>query len=167
MSFSCGSRSDALLARGEAQRAVDFLETLAPEYAQYKARKDIYPRDFFTRADSGSKARSRRSLPSISPTIAARCEQQAMRPGRTRCWIICKRFSSCAESADSSSRERHAAEALALRGRTEAALDALEKAERDRTIYYRWHLVLQHNEIFAGFRDHPRFVALVEKIQRD
>jgi hypothetical protein len=63
--------------------------------------------------------------------------------------------------------ERHAAEALALRGHTEAALDALEKAERDRTIYYRWQLVLLHNEIFAGFRNHPRFVALVEKIQRD
>ena len=63
--------------------------------------------------------------------------------------------------------ERHAAEALALRGRTEAALDALEKAERDRTIYYRWHLVLLHNEIFAGFRNHPRFVALVEQIQRE
>ena len=34
--------------------------------------------------------------------------------------------------------ERHAAETLALRGRTEAALDALEKAERDRTIYHRY-----------------------------
>ena len=37
---------DALIESGEAQRAVDFLETLAPEYAQYKARKDIDPRDF-------------------------------------------------------------------------------------------------------------------------
>ncbi len=63
--------------------------------------------------------------------------------------------------------ERYAAEALALRGRTEAALDALEKAERDRTIYFCWHLALLHNEIFAGFRNHPRFVALVEKIRRD
>ena len=63
--------------------------------------------------------------------------------------------------------ERHVAEAFALRGRTERALDALEKAERDRTIYYCWHLVLQHNEIFAGFRDHPRFVALVKRIERD
>jgi hypothetical protein len=63
--------------------------------------------------------------------------------------------------------ERYAAESLALRGQTEAALNALEKAERDRTIYYRWHLVLLHNEMFAGFRDHPRFVALVERIQRD
>ena len=63
--------------------------------------------------------------------------------------------------------ERNAAEALALRGRTDEALDALEKAERDRAIYHRWQLVLLHNEIFAGFRNHPRFVALVEKIQRD
>jgi hypothetical protein len=45
--------------------------------------------------------------------------------------------------------------------------DALENTERDRTIYYRWHLVLLNNEIFAGFRDHPRFGALVERIQRD
>jgi len=63
--------------------------------------------------------------------------------------------------------ERHAAEALALRGRTEAALDALENGERDRTIYHRWQLALLHNEIFAGFRNHPRFVALVERVQRD
>ena len=63
--------------------------------------------------------------------------------------------------------ERYAAEALALRGRTEAALDALENAEGDRTIYHRWQLALLHNEIFAGFRDHPRFVALVERVQRD
>ena len=54
-----------------------------------------------------------------------------------------------------------------MRGQTEAALNALEKAERDRTIYYRRHLVLLNNEIFAGFREHPRFVALVERIERD
>ena len=63
--------------------------------------------------------------------------------------------------------ERYAAEALALRGKTEAALDALEKAEFDRTIYYCWQLGLLHNEVFASLRDHPRFVALVAKIRRD
>ena len=63
--------------------------------------------------------------------------------------------------------ERLVAEALALRGKTEAALDALEKAERDRTIYHRWQLVLLHNEVFATLRDHPRFLALVERIQSD
>jgi TolB-like protein/DNA-binding winged helix-turn-helix (wHTH) protein len=157
---------DALLARGEAQRAVDFLEKLAPEYAQYKARKDIDPSDFspapvpvksgwssfpalyfadYSRAlrAAGDEAGANQMLDHLEAVLELR---------RKRGLFI---------------EERHAAEALALRGRTEAALDALEKAERDRTIYYRWHLVLLHNEIFAGFRDHPRFAALVERIQRD
>jgi TolB-like protein/DNA-binding winged helix-turn-helix (wHTH) protein len=157
---------DALLARGEAQRAVDLLETLAPEYAQYKVRKDIDPKDFspapvpvksawssfsalyfadYSRAlrAAGDEAGANQMLDHLEAVLELR---------RKRGLFI---------------EERHAAEALALRGRTEAALDALEKAERDRTIYYRWQLVLLHNEIFAGFRDHPRFVALVERIQRD
>ena len=157
---------DALLASGEAQRAVDFLETLAPEYAEYKARKDIDPADFspapvpvksawssfaglyfadYSRAlrAAGDEAGANQMLDHLDAVLELR---------RKRGLFV---------------EERHAAEALALRGRTEAALDALEKAERDRTIYYRWHLVLLHNEIFAGFHDHPRFVALVERIQKD
>jgi tetratricopeptide (TPR) repeat protein len=157
---------DAMLESGEAQRAVDFLETLAPEYAQYKVRKDIDPRDFspapvplrsawssfpalyfadYSRAllAAGDEAGANNMLDHLEAVLELR---------RKRGLFV---------------EERHAAEALALRGHTEAALDALEKAERDRTIYYRWQLVLLHNEIFAGFRDHPRFVALVERIQRD
>lgn len=157
---------DALLAGAEAQRAVDFLEKLAPEYAQYKARKDIDPADFspapvpvksafssfsalyfadYSRAlrAAGDEAGANQMLDHLDAVLELR---------RKRGLFI---------------EERHAAEALALRGHTEAALDALDKAERDRSIYYRWHLVLQHNEIFAGFRDHPRFVALVERIERD
>jgi TolB-like protein/DNA-binding winged helix-turn-helix (wHTH) protein len=157
---------DSMLERGEAQRAVDFLETLAPEYAKYKARKDIDPADFspapipvksawssfsalyfadYSRAlrAAGDQAGANQMLDHLEAVLELR---------RKRGLFI---------------EERHAAEASALRGRIEAALDALEKAERDRTIYYRWHLVLLHNEIFSGFRDHPRFVALVERIQRD
>jgi TolB-like protein len=157
---------DSMLERGEAQRAVDFLETLAPEYAKYKARKDIDPADFspapipvksawssfsalyfadYSRAlrAAGDQAGANQMLDHLEAVLELR---------RKRGLFI---------------EERHAAEASALRGRTEAALDALEKAEHDRTIYYRWHLVLLHNEIFSGFRDHPRFVALVERIQRD
>jgi TolB-like protein/DNA-binding winged helix-turn-helix (wHTH) protein/tetratricopeptide (TPR) repeat protein len=158
--------TDAMIESGGAQRAVDFMETLAPEYARYKSRKDIDPKKFspapipvksafssfpalyfadYVRAlrAIGDEAGANQMLDHLEAVLALR---------RERGLFI---------------EERHAAEALALRGRTEAALDALEKAERDRTIYHRWHLVLLHNEIFAGFRNHPRFLALVEKIRRD
>jgi len=157
---------DALLARGEAQRAVDFLETLAPEYAQYKARKDIDPADFspapvpvksawssFSALYFADYSRALRAVGDEAGANQMLDHLEAVLELRRKRGLFIE--------------ERHAAEALALRGHTEAALDALEKAERDRTIYYRWQLVLLHNEIFAGFRNHPRFVALVEKIQRD
>jgi TolB-like protein/DNA-binding winged helix-turn-helix (wHTH) protein len=157
---------DALLARGEAQRAVDFLETLAPEYAQYKARKDIDPADFspapvpvksawssFSALYFADYSRALRAVGDEAGANQMLDHLEAVLELRRKRGLFIE--------------ERHAAEAFALRGHTEAALDALEKAERDRTIYYRWQLVLLHNEIFAGFRNHPRFVALVEKIQRD
>jgi len=157
---------DGLLARGEAQRAVDFLETLAPEYAKYKTRKDIDPADFspapvpvksawssFAALYFADYSRALRAAGDEAGANQMLDHLDAVQELRRKRGLFVE--------------ERHAAEALALRGRTEAALDALEKAERDRTIYYRWHLVLLHNEIFAGLRDHPRFVALVERIQDD
>jgi adenylate cyclase len=157
---------DAMIENGEARRAVEFVEKLAPEYARYKVTKDIDARDFapapvpvksafcsfparffadYIRAlrATGDEAGANQMLDHLEAILALR---------RERGLFI---------------EERWAAEALALRGRTEAALDALEKAERDRTIYYRWDLVLLHNEIFAGLRNHPRFLALVERIRRD
>jgi hypothetical protein len=145
---------------------VDFLETLAPEYAQYKARKDIDPSDF-----SPAPVPVKSALSSF-PALYFADYSRALRAvgDEARANQMLDHLEAILELRRRRGRfieERDAAEALALRGRTEAALDALEKAERDRTIYYRWHLVLLHNEIFARFRDHPRFVALVERIQRD
>jgi TolB-like protein len=157
---------DAMLASGEAQRAVDFLETLAPEYAQYKARQDIDPADFSPAPVPVKSAWS--SFPALyfadySRTLRAVGDEA----GANQMLDHLEAILELRRKRGLFVEERHAAEALALRGRTGPALDALEKAERDRTIYYRWQLVLLHNEVFAGFRDHPRFVALVERIQRD
>ncbi|MEX2124213.1 MAG: hypothetical protein WD795_09995 [Woeseia sp.] len=43
----------------------------------------------------------------------------------------------------------------------------MEQAERDRTIYHSWHLFLLHNEIFSGFRNHPRFEVLIERVAEE
>jgi TolB-like protein/DNA-binding winged helix-turn-helix (wHTH) protein len=157
---------DGLLARGEARRAVDFLETLAPEYAQYKARKDMDPADFSPAPVPVKSAWS--SFPALYFADYSRALRAAGdEAGANQMLDHLDAVLELRRKRGLFVEERHAAEALALRGRTDAALDAIEKAERDRTIYYRWHLVLLHNEIFAGFRDHPRFVALVERMQRD
>jgi tetratricopeptide (TPR) repeat protein len=157
---------DAMLARGEAQRAVDFLETLAPEYAQYKVRKHIDPKDFSPAPIPVKSAWS--SFPALYFADYSRALRAVGdEAGANQMLDHLEAVLELRRKRGLFIEERHAAEALALRGRTEAALDALEKAERDRTIYYRWHQVLLHNEIFAGFRNHPRFVALVEKIRRD
>jgi tetratricopeptide (TPR) repeat protein len=157
---------DGLLARGEAQRAVDFLETLAPQYVQYKARKDIDPADFSPAPVPVKSAWS--SFPALYFADYSRALRAAGdKAGANQMLDHLEAVLELRRKRGLFVEERHAAEALALRGRTEAALDALEKAERDRTLSYRWHLVLLHNEIFAGFRNHPRFVALVERMQRD
>lgn len=157
---------DGMIAGREAQRAVEFIQTLAPQYARYKARKDIDPRDFSPAPVPVKSAYS--SFPALYFADYSRALRAAGdEAGANQMLDHLDAVLELRRKRGLFIEERYAAEALALRGRTEAALDALEKAERDRTLYYRWHLVLLHNEIFAGFRDHPRFVALVERIQRD
>lgn len=157
---------DGMIAGGEAQRAVAFIETLAPEYARYKATKDIDPKDFSPAPVPVKSAYS--SFPALYFADYSRALRAAGdKAGANQMLDHLEAVLELRRKRGLFVEERHAAEALALRGRTEAALDALEKAERERTIYYRWHLVLLHNEIFAEFRDQPRFVALVERIQRD
>jgi tetratricopeptide (TPR) repeat protein len=157
---------DAMLESGEAQRAVDFLEKLAPEYARYKASKDIDPRDFAPAPVPVKSAFS--SYPALYFTDYTRALRAVGdEAGANQMLDHLEAILELRRQRGLFIEERYAAEALALRGKTEAALDALEKAERDRTIYDCWNLCLLHNEIFAGFRNHPRFVALVEKIRRD
>lgn len=157
---------DAMLESDEAQRAVDFLETLAPEYAIYKARKDIDPQDFTPAPIPVKSAWS--SYPALYFTDYIRAlRATGDEAGANQMLDHLEAILELRRKRGLFIEERYAAEALALRGKTEAALDALEKAELDRTIYYCWHLCLLHNEVFASFRDHPRFVALVGKIQRD
>ncbi len=63
--------------------------------------------------------------------------------------------------------QRHVAEARALRGDYEGALDALEQGLTDRTIFHGWHVFLLHNPIFADVRQHRRFTAIVAQLRHE
>ncbi|HEY7640212.1 MAG TPA: winged helix-turn-helix domain-containing protein [Steroidobacteraceae bacterium] len=157
---------DAMIDSGEPQRAIDFLETLAPEFVRYRTTRDIDPRDFAPAPTRVKSAYS--SYPALYFTDYARALRAVGdEVGANNMLDHVEAVLELRRKRGLLIEERYAAEVLALRGRTEAALDALEKAERDRTIYYRWHLTVLHNEIFAGLRNNPRFVAFIERIQRE
>jgi len=157
---------DAMIAHGEPRRAVEFLEKLAPEYARYKVTKDMDPQDFAPASVPVKSAFS--SYPALYFTDYARAlRATGDEAGANQMLDHLEAILDLRRKRGLFIEERYVAEALALRGKTAAALDALEKAERERTIYHCWHFCLLHNEIFAEFRNHPRFVALVEKIQSD
>lgn len=157
---------DALIASGQAHRAVELLEKLAPKYARYKVTQHIDPKEL---APAPISVKSHfTSYPALYfPDYVRALRAAGDEAGASNMLDHLDALLDLRRKRGLFIEERHAAEALALRGRTQAALDALEKAERDRTIYHRYHLTLLHNEIFAELRDHPRFVALVGKIQRD
>jgi TolB-like protein/DNA-binding winged helix-turn-helix (wHTH) protein len=157
---------DAMIASGEARRAVDFIESLAPEYARYKSRDDIDPRDFSPAPIPVKSAFT--SYPALYFTHYARAlRATGDEIAATRMLNHVDAILSLRRQRGLFIEERYAAEVWALRGQTDAALDALEQAERDRTIYHWWQTELLHNQIFAGMRNHSRFVALVERIQSD
>jgi len=157
---------DAMIAQGEPRRAVEFLEKLAPEYARYKVTKDMDAQDFAPASVPVKSAFS--SYPALYfPDYVRALRATRDEAGANQMLDHLEAVLDSRRKRGLFLEERYAAEASALRGETEAALDALEKAERDRTIYHCWQFCLVHNEIFAEFRNHPRFVALVEKIRRD
>lgn len=158
--------TDALIDNGRAQRAVDIIESLAPAFANFKRRPDIdvqsfspapfpvksnfssfpavyYPDYIHALQASGDEAGADNMLGHLEAVLQDR---------RRRGLFL---------------EERYTAEALALRGQYEAALDALEKAEVDRTIYRNWEIFLLHNSLFSELRGRPRFVALVARVRSE
>lgn len=155
---------DTLIERGEAQRAVNLIEDVAPVYASYRTRRDIDAQEFFPAPMAVKSYYSSYPAKFFPGYIRALCAtgddtgadnmlghlEAILQLRRDRHLFI---------------EERHAAEAFAFRGQFEAALEALEQAEKDGTIYYGWHLFVLHNPIFADMTDHPRFMALIERIR--
>ncbi|HEX5766559.1 MAG TPA: hypothetical protein VFY27_13420, partial [Woeseiaceae bacterium] len=155
---------DALIDRGDANLAIDIIEDLAPQYATFRAVKQIaperlspapypvksfyssYPALYFpdyiralrAAGDAGDAGNMLNHLEAI------------LRWRRARGLLV---------------EERHVAEARALGGDYDGALTALEQALKDRTIFHGWHVFLLHNPIFADIRERPRFMEIVEQVR--
>ena len=157
---------DALIERGEAHRAVDLIVRLAPEYASYRALPAIDAQDFSPAPVAVKSPYT--SYPALYfPDYIRALRAAGDDAGAKNMLHHMEAILQLRRERGLFIEERHTAEALALRGQTEAALDALERAELDRTIYHSWQLFLLHNEIFAEIRDHPRFGALLERVRSE
>jgi hypothetical protein len=118
---------------------------MAPAYASYKSRPDMHPQEFSPAPYSVKGAFS--SFPAYYFADYIRALRTAGDP------------------AGADNMLRHLGAILKSRKErglfVDGALDALEQAEQDGTLYVAWHSFLLHNEILAGIRDHPRFEALI------
>jgi TolB-like protein/tetratricopeptide (TPR) repeat protein/DNA-binding winged helix-turn-helix (wHTH) protein len=56
---------------------------------------------------------------------------------------------------------------LAVRGRSEAAIEALQQAERDGWRGYNWRVARDVDRTLASIRDHPEFKQVFARIERD
>lgn len=155
--------TDALIAGGDAGRAVALIEGMAPVYVKYRSSPYIPPEEF---------------SPAPSPVKGVFTSHPAL---YFPVYIRALRAAGDVAGADNMLRHLEAilqlrrerglftaqwrvAEARALRGDLEGALDALEQGERERTSYLWWPVFLLHNEIFVDIRHHPRFEALIARL---
>jgi TolB-like protein len=155
---------DALIAEGEAERAVELIESMAPVYATYRSRPDMHPREFSPAPYPVKGAFS--SYPAYYFPDYIRALRAAGDPAGAENMLrhleaILRWRGESGQFVEG----RHFAEARMLRGDVDGALDALEHGERDGTLYMARHVFLLHNEIFSGLRDHPRFEALIARVE--
>ena len=157
---------DELIARNEASRAVELMLGIAPEWAVYKDRPILAAEEFYPASALVKSAYSSYPAVHFVPLI------RALRVSGDR--IGAENMLGHLETILQSRRDRglfieevHVAEVRVLRGDLEGALDALEQAERDRTVYLWWQLRLLHNGTFEAIRHHPRFAALIERIRAE
>lgn len=156
--------TDALIAGGEAGRAIELIERMAPVYGTYRSTPDIPPEEFFP-APYPVKGTLTSYPASYFPIYIRALRAAGDAAGADNMLNHLEAILELRRERGLFTPKWHVAEARALRGDLEGALDALEQAERDRTIYFSWHVFLLHNEIFADIRHHPRFEALIARVK--
>lgn len=157
---------DALIERGESKRAVALMLELAPVWARYREESIIAAREF-SPAPAPVKSGYSSYPASLFPDFIRALRAAGDRVGADNMLGHLETILRWRRERGLFVDQLHVAEARALRGDWNAALDALEQAERERTIYYRWQGRLLFNSAFDAIRDDPRFMALIERVRAD
>jgi TolB-like protein/DNA-binding winged helix-turn-helix (wHTH) protein len=158
--------ADELIERGQAERAVEVMLEIAPEWAAWKERADLPAQAFYPASPLVKSGFSSFPAMHFVPFIRA-LRATGDRAGAENMLRHFETIVASRREAGLLVGERYVAEARVLRGDRRGALDALEQAERDRTIHHWWQLTLLHSGVFAELRGDPRFTALIGRIRAD
>ncbi len=157
---------DALIDRGDANLAIDIIEDMAPQYASFRALEQMEPEKLSPAPYPVKSVYS--SYPALYFPDYIRALRAAGDTGGAENMLShLEGILQWRRARGLLVEERHVAEARALRGDYEGALNALEQALKDRTIFQGWHVFLLHNPIFADIRERPRFLAIVGQVRND
>ena len=155
---------DALIDRGDANLAINIIEDMAPQYVMFRAVEQIAPERLSPAPFPVKSIYS--SYPALYFPDYIRALRAAGDSGDAENMLNhLEGILQWRRARGLLVEERHIAEARALRGDYEGALNALEQALGDRTIFQGWHVFLLHNPIFADIRERPRFMAIVEQVR--
>jgi len=155
---------DELIDRGEPMQAVDMILEAEPEWAAFRNQSPIEaPHLSATPGRYGVGPFIIDYFPDFARALRAAGDDT----GTNNVLAHLEAFQNWRREHGLVVLETRAAEIHALRGRGDDALDALERAEKNGSIYVYWHYRLIHNRIFDDIRDHPRFAALVERVKSE
>jgi TolB-like protein/DNA-binding winged helix-turn-helix (wHTH) protein len=157
---------DALIDRGDANLAIDIIEDMAPQYASFRAVEQMEPEKLSPAPYPVKSVYS--SYPALYfPDYIRALRAAGDTGGANNMLNHLEAILQWRRARGLLVEERHVAEARALRGDYEGALNALEQALKDRTIFQGWHVFLLHNPIFIDIRERPRFMAIVGQVRNE
>lgn len=157
---------DALIDRGEANRAVAIIDGMAPGYATFRSTDEMAPQDLAPAPYPVKSIYS--SYPAhYFPDYIRALRAAGQAAGAENMLKHLEAVLRWRRAQKLLVELRHVAEARALRGDYEAALEALEQGVSDRTILHGWHVFVLHNPIFADIRGHPRFTAVIARLREE
>ena len=156
---------DELLDRGEASQAVEMILQAEPEWVAFRDQSPVEAPQLSSNPGNyhSGAVQTNSYLPDFARALRAAGDYK----GADNVLAHMKAILDWRGDHGLPMWETHVAELAALRGRVDEALEALERAEKNGTIYVYWHHRLTRNSIFDEIRGQPRFQALVQRVEAE